>query len=658
MSTRISLCMIVKDEAQNLRRCLNSVTSVADEIIVVDTGSTDNTCQIAQEFGAMVLSFPWRGNFSEARNASLEPATGDWILYLDADEELAKESTAALRRLAEDEAVEGYFCKIINYVGNEGWTDTCPDLVFRLFRNRREHRFRGAIHEQIADVILEKNSKAGFRIAEEIVILHYGYLDKQIEEKDKKNRNLKIIKKELEETPHNRLLRYHYGVELFRAEKYLEAAGEFTQVANGLDPATIYFPKLLRYIVQAYQSAGQPEKALEVAYLGQRFFPDYADLYYYAGLLHLELKQYAKASASFQKAVTMPKQPAQYASFNGVRGFRSYYHLGRIAETLLNYEEALKYYLASLRDDPNFLHSLERIVHILEPHKDPQYAKECLEKAFDFSTPRAYRLIGEMCFREGAYGLALEYLEKTKYSEPLAPEAKLQLVICLIQERRYLEALRLIEEFPPDSPLYPLAKVNKLFCFWIQGNKKKVRNVLAELRALGLSKDTENVLNLLQDALNQRKDNFKAALGQAGTTLLLEIVQRLLAMGEPDKAQLLLSKTDNESIAGQRLAIARLFYRHGYYQAARDILHEHSTTESDDAAHFLLGEIYQATGDYLRAEQHYRNALEINSEDPRYYIKLINLYEERRRQILQEAVQKHPDIEVFKQLSEEASCSR
>jgi len=654
MDARISLCMIVKDEAQNIRRCLESVTGAVDEIIVVDTGSTDESCQIAGEYGALVHLFPWNENFSDARNASLELATGDWVLFLDADEELAGESKEALRRLTADDNVEGYFVKIINYLGNEGWIETCPDLVFRLFRNRPEYRFRGAIHEQIADVILEKNGKAAYRMAEEIVIIHYGYLDRQISEKDKKNRNLKIIQKELGENPENRLLRFHYGVELFRAERYAEAADELTRAANGIDPNTIYLPKLLRYIVMSHQSAGQPEKALDVARLGLQVFPNYADLYYYCGLLYLELRRYTLAREYFLKAVSMPEQPAQYASFGGVRGFRSYYHLGQISEIFLDYEDALRHYISCLRDNPDFTPALENIVRILKPRENPDYAKECLEKVFEFSTPRANQMMGNIYFRQGAYSLALEYFNRYTGSEPASPEIQLWKAICLIQLRRYLEALRIIESFNSNSHLYPLAMLNKLLCFWVQGKKQKVCSILAELRALGLAEDTDKVLTLFLNSQDKRKNVYRVTLGQDGVALLLDIVKRLLDMNEADRAIYLLNKVNPESMAEYRLTIARLFYDFGFKEKAELLLREYLTANQDGEAHFLLAEICRETGNYIEAAQHYQYALEINPDEPRYYLRQINLYDNWRKKILQEAIEKYPNLEVFIKLSEEA----
>jgi len=652
MDTSISLCMIIKDEEQNIRRCLSSVADVVDEIIVVDTGSSDNTCQIAREFGAKIQSFCWNENFSDARNASLELASGDWILFLDADEELAKESKEALRNLVTDDSVEGYFIKVINYIGNEGWIETCPDLIFRLFRNRRDYRFRGAIHEQIADVILEKNNTAAYKIAEEIVVVHYGYLDRQINEKNKKERNLKIIERELAQKPENKLLRYHYGVELFRAERYAEAARELTRAANGIDPNTIYLPKLLRYIVMSHQSAGQPDRALAIVQLGLQYFPNYADLYYYAGLLYLELRQYANASDSFQKAVSMPEQPAQYASFAGVRGFRSFYYLGQIAETFLKYEDAIRYYMASLRDNPEFTPALENIVRILNPRENPEYTVECLEKVFEFCTARANLIMGDIFFRQGAYKLALEYLEKGTKNKTASPEIKLRKIICLIQERRYLEALRIIEEFTSESYLYPLAKFNQLFCFWLQDNKKRVRALFGEFCSFGLAEDTEKVLKLLVDVLD-KKGVSAVTLGNDGMDLLLDIVKRLLDMDETDKVERLLNMVNPESLTEHKLNIAQLFYDYGYKEKTKELLKEYLTATADAETYYLLAEIYQETDNYYQAEQNYRRALEINSNVPRYYIRLINLYDNKRKKILQEAMQKYPDMKVFMKLSEE-----
>lgn len=446
------------------------------------------------------------------------------------------------------------------------------------------------------------------------------------------------------------LMRYHYGVELFKAERFAEAAAELVKAADGIDPNTSYLPEMLRYLVMSYQNAGLPEKALEVARLGLQYFPDYADLYYFTGLFHLELKQYVLAQEAFANAVSMPEQQPQYASFGGVRGFRSYYYLGQIAEIFLKYEDALKFYISALRDNPEFTAALKQIVKILKPYEDPQYAKECLEKVFEFSTLRSILMMGEICFQEGAYQLALDFFERHPEENLLPPEIKLHKAICLIHRRSYLESLRILDSYSIDNSLYPLARLNKLFCFWLQGNKKKVRALLAELRALGLDLGTKKVLSLFLLSLEKRDNNFLVTLEGDGKVLLLEIIKRLAAMGETDKAVQLVRYVEPGCLEQEKVTIARLFYDYGYKDKAEAFLREYLTDKRDGEAYFLLAEICYEKGFYMEAEQHYRFALEINPAEPKYYFRQKDLYDIWRKKFLQEVADKYPESEVYKKI--------
>lgn len=627
MATRISLCMIVQNEEKNIARCLQSIAGVVDEIIVVDTGSTDKTMPIAEGLGAKIFHYKWNQNFSDARNYSLEKATGDWILFLDADEELADGSREHLERCISDQRVEGYFLEIVNYIGKEGWVESCPDLVFRLFRNKPQYRFHGAIHEQIVDVILEQNRQAAYQIAEGVVIKHYGYLDQQIEDKNKKERNLKIIERELEKNPENIILQYHFGIELYRAERFEEAAGVLVQVANKTDTNAIYFPKLLRYIVLSYYSAKQQEKALEVSQLGSRFFPNYADLYHYGGLCCLELKLYQEAAKLFLQAVSLPEQPPQFASFAGVRGFRSYYHLGQIAEKFLNYEEALQHYLNSLRDNPNFIYSLERIISILEPRLNPDYTRECLEKVIDFNNPQAMLILSNIFYDQGAYQLCLEFIEQVIDNGTVSGEILLRKAFCLIQRKRFLEALRILGQFTPDSPLYHLVKFNELFCYWVQGKKRKVRDLVKQLGNLELSLDTENILQLLLKSQDKRITSRKITLGEDGMALLLDIVNRLLDLGQLERVLETINKVSPQCLKGKELEIALVFNKYGYWDQVIEYLQQYLIVNRSGEAHFFMAEAQRELANYAEAEKHYRHAIEIEPDVPMYYIKQRELYE-------------------------------
>lgn len=651
MGTNISLCMIARDEEKNIRRCLNSVFGAVDEIIVVDTGSTDATCQIAREYGAVVQSFLWNDNFSDARNTSLELATGNWILFLDADEELSRESAASLRQIADDENSEGFFIRIINYLGTEGWTDFAPDLVFRMFRNKAEYRFHGAVHEQIVDVILARNKEAKFKVADRVEILHYGYLDNQIEEKDKKQRNLQIVERAVAAAPDDKLLRYHYGVELYRAERYEQSAAELIKAAEGLPPQTLYLPKLLRYLTLAYRSAHKEPQALGVIDLGLKLYPDYADLYYYKGIIHYEGKEYGRAYAAFQRALATPEQQPYYSPFHGTRGFRSYYHLGQVAEKFENQEEAVRFYILSLRDNPSFTPALEAVTRLLEPREEPDYAEKALGKICEFCTSQANLLMAQILFQQNAYSLTLKYLDRAIPQEQVLSTVSLWKAVCLTQERRIFEALRLLEEFGEDHPLSPHAKINKMLCFWLQDNRQKVRSLAEELFSLGLAQDTGAVIGLFRDALTGAKAP-EIFLGEEGTTLLMDLLTRVMDLGEWEKAESLLVRLSRQWLKENALSIGRLYYRFGNSILAEKYISLYLKTGQCAEAYAILAKIKAKGGLYLEASEFYRQAISLEPGEPAYHLGLINAYETMRQRVLKQITEEYADVPYFAQLKE------
>lgn len=171
----VSLCLIVKDDARMLPRCLKSVRSLVREVIVVDTGSTDETKEIAKDFGARTFALAWHNDFAEARNFSLNQATSEWILVLDADEVLVYDSEKDFAKLLEDPEIDGYFVKIVNLLGSPPELDTSEDLDIRLFRNKPDYRFEGSINEQIRPVITRSAGEKALKRAP-LTIYHDGFL--------------------------------------------------------------------------------------------------------------------------------------------------------------------------------------------------------------------------------------------------------------------------------------------------------------------------------------------------------------------------------------------------------------------------------------------------------------------------------------------------
>lgn len=212
----ISLCVIAKNEENNISRCLGSCEHIVDEIIVVDTGSTDNTVKISKSFGAKIVYSPWDNNFSKARNAGVEQAQSEWILYLDCDEALDFEGGLNLKEILEsdlpDGKHEGFCLNLINVV--EGKM-TLNYGSLRVFRNRPEYRFRGKIHEQIFPSIGEHYPEESIQLLD-VDFYHYGYDSNTSDIESKKKRNIAIFES-YEESEKDGFFYYNLANEFTRA---------------------------------------------------------------------------------------------------------------------------------------------------------------------------------------------------------------------------------------------------------------------------------------------------------------------------------------------------------------------------------------------------------------------------------------------------------
>jgi tetratricopeptide (TPR) repeat protein len=190
--------MIVKNEATSLPRCLDAAQPWVDEIIVVDTGSTDGTGDVARRYGAAVVEWPWRDDFAAARNESLRHATGDWVLVLDADEELAEGSGAALRLACEQAPgdVVGYLVKIVCPRNGDGGLVRL-NWFPRLFRNSPTVRFEGVIHEQV----IESLAGCGRIERSRVEVKHVGYTLSPTLMAAKAARNLALLERQINDDP-------------------------------------------------------------------------------------------------------------------------------------------------------------------------------------------------------------------------------------------------------------------------------------------------------------------------------------------------------------------------------------------------------------------------------------------------------------------------
>lgn len=200
----ISLCMIVKNEEANLRPCIESACDLASEIIVVDTGSADDTVRVARERGARVFDFAWTNDFAAARNESIRHATGEWIFWMDADDRLTPKAVSQLKCAAASGKADAFLCLVSSRTA-AGSRDVTEHV--RLFRNGIGITFSQSIHETVYPALV----RLGLRLAiTDIAIEHTGY-ESPDAKRTKAARNLAILDAQLERHPDDPTLVFYRG---------------------------------------------------------------------------------------------------------------------------------------------------------------------------------------------------------------------------------------------------------------------------------------------------------------------------------------------------------------------------------------------------------------------------------------------------------------
>lgn len=354
----ISLCMIVRDEARHMERCLSSAAKIVSEIIVIDTGSTDSTPEIAKKYGATVVAIPWEADFSKARNSGLELATKGWILVLDADEELVEPEAEYLQELLLHSDVHGYFVKMISFVGEVAGSEYVTDSVCRVFRNDPRIRFTGFIHEEVIPSILSiPQSRVEFS---QLTLRHYGYLDHEITRKQKSERNLSILFGVLQRHPTDLQLQYALGTEFYQLGQYEKALSIFKQIIPHVPVFSGYASDLLLKTAYALRETGCSAEALQLVNEGLAFYPDFADLLELKAILLFDAEQYQQALAILAQAIQAGDISAKYTSSSGAGTYRSHYLAGLTCEQLYMWEEACNHYRTALTHQVHYLPAWQR----------------------------------------------------------------------------------------------------------------------------------------------------------------------------------------------------------------------------------------------------------------------------------------------------------
>lgn len=419
--------MIAKDEAKNIADCIRSVKPVVDEIIVVDTGSADNTRKIAEELGAKVFGFPWRDDFAAARNESIRHATGDYVIWLDADDRISTEDRKGLKLLKKRLSSSKDLACMLRILNQKTDGETAASYQLRIFPNVEGVCFEGCVHEQIVPSL----NRLGIKIQNEnIHIIHTGYKDEQTI-MDRAARNLRILlnsTRNRDKTPseYYHLAQSYFGIRDYRlCMKCLETA----RVAGKKES---FYKHSFPMAADCCLKLGEDDLAVKNLRRGIAEFPDSGFLYYVLGAALARLERYKEAIPCLEAAARLNIEVEGYPVLLNVKSLLPYYYgkslegAGRLKEAASAYEKALKAAagnvdtLRALGFLMSRLGKFEKAMDFFEKAKE---SSPCVERGIWLALAKIYLFFKK---NEGAISLYAELLEQDpKDADALAGLAKI-----------------------------------------------------------------------------------------------------------------------------------------------------------------------------------------------------------------------------------------
>ncbi|MBM5604923.1 glycosyltransferase [Listeria seeligeri] len=390
MRPLISICMIVKNEAHILRQSLASFRKFTEEIIIVDTGSTDETKKIAKEFTDFVYDFEWTGNFSDARNFAATKATGKWIMAIDADECLEEESYLKLKKQLKLQTESIYMAQIISFTGEKGRVTTTNHMP-RIYKNDGTICFRGVIHEQLEAV--DKHSiEAGIA---DVKIYHYGYMSEIVEKQGKSNRNLRLLEKEVKNNKDSGFVHFNIGQEMNRLGKKEEALKEFSEAFRLRDDNQYIWAKLSAYhIADLLEQEKRYEESLAIIEEARIIWPNVPEFpLKKANILYLshQLEDAKEIYQNLLETTTIDYQPiVLYEATN----FIPHKMLGHIYLEEKDYTRAMTYFSKAYAENSSDYGVMFQIIMLLSKFHEPKEIFAFMERhQFISSTETGLRLL-------------------------------------------------------------------------------------------------------------------------------------------------------------------------------------------------------------------------------------------------------------------------
>ncbi|MDT3417897.1 MULTISPECIES: TPR domain-containing glycosyltransferase [Brevibacillus] len=627
---RISACVITKNEEKNLPSCLESVRKIVSEIIVVDTGSTDRTIEVARQYGAAVFHFEWIDDFAAAKNYALSKATGDWIVFLDADEQLSRETIPNVYDVI-NHAQNGNYDLIAGLItdydpATHKALSTLPTI--RIFRNDPCIRYTGAIHERL---VKSNGTPTIYNATDRIIILHSGYTRSAITEKEKSKRNLSILLKEWGKNPCSSDLAFYISEAYLIGRDYKQAL-EYASKMLTYQNATLYglYEKNYINIIHCMTELNYPpQKILETIKKAVQAYPDFPDFYFYLGDVYRKANRYHDAIEAFEIGLTklnnaLSSQSGTVFNTPNVLAIVGslYYSLGHISKSV-------EYYVQSLHLDKYNYQVLIELLKTLSHFEETGKIISFLEKIYNADVAKDTLLLVSASIEIKNTSLAEHYLA---FLDPFQVE----------ELSAYRGQLKLLKgSFDEAAAIF-----QERYC-----KHGDIQDAVCAITGVILSNDSrcfKNLVDILPPSLQSLLNKDINNIDPSELLLLVSTLIRLRCW------EVMMKYVDIIEHYGLLIETAECFYRNEEYGLAFEFykyyLEKVSDVPTSNECIILIkmADCLYNTGDLLAALELLSQAQEMNPHEYAVYERQLGICiklndQEKTKQVVQTALLYYPD---------------
>ncbi|MDE8564478.1 glycosyltransferase [Anoxybacillus rupiensis] len=633
MRPLLSLCMIVKNEEKVLQRCLDSVYGIVDEIIIVDTGSTDSTKKIALNYVEKIYEFEWTNSFADARNYAQKQANGEWILVLDADEYVDREN---LKQVVEElknarETVDGYDVTIYNFMGSYG-ERVLQHRSTRIYRNRSHIFYYRSIHEQ-----LKKNgSEALTTESLPFIVYHSGYMTQTVKAKNKNERNTELIEKELQSS-NSKGFDYFNLANEYLSKAEVEKALQYYLEAYRLKP-DFRFSWVSICVVQIILCLKYLERfadALHVISDAENIYSETPDFKYLRGEIYYLQRRHDDALTVLTELVNNKHKYSKSIKSIEYLEYDPHVLLGHIHKHKQNFQEAVHHYTSALSVNNKSYEALFHLLSLLAKFHSEHEIIHFLEKRSWFTNERDILLLLRVVFTIRMTGTAEYYVSML---EEGTTKKGFEIKLKILKEEYKAAIAELLNSSLSSLKVY------------IQNGSLDLYDVLVASMSIGKLDIIRLLINIVGE--EKEKEFLRFILKETDDipeqNFYLNMIERTIQLQKYDLFEELIKLRDQFDNR-INLSLGHLLHRYefievalGFYQSIEDF----NDLDADAFVNIIEGLAMREQ--FAEAIQYGLLGMNLGHHDFRLYkyvlelMKLNEMNEERRR-ILESAKQIYPD---------------